>query len=68
MRTDAEKATAARRHYHAALDELAAAKKIGRKMLHKELKKQLGVRHISELSTEDLSDVAWTLEAEAATL
>lgn len=34
-------------------------------MLHKTLKKELGVKSITDLPIEDLSDIAWTLEAEA---
>ena len=67
-RTEADQAVAALKHYHAALDEMAAKKKIGRNMLHKELKKQLGIKHLSDLSVEELSEVAWTLESEAAAL
>jgi hypothetical protein len=34
-------------------------------MLHRTLKRELGVKSITDLPIEALSDVAWELEAEA---
>ena len=55
-------------HFWAAIEELAAKKKIGRKMLYKELKAQLEIGSVTDLDSTEIDDMAFEMEATAATL